>query len=187
MEHTVTSDAPASKTHLAQLREIGAHLDDCRWVAESLFLSASSSWVYAGAEANSRAEGGAKILARLLRDASDRAFDLAEAYESNMSGGKVMSTTPHTAWSITIPGKFSISMPTLAPDGDHEGEAMEKQPENTDRVIWRPELCDLTGVTRTTLNRWLKNGKLPTPDIYMSRKRYGWRLSTLQSHGVNLL
>lgn len=56
-----------------------------------------------------------------------------------------------------------------------------------DRVIWRRDLLTLIGVTGSTVTRWMKAGKLPKPDIFFTRKRYGWRLSTLESAGVKLL
>ncbi|MCL2076395.1 MAG: hypothetical protein FWH15_08195 [Betaproteobacteria bacterium] len=62
---------------------------------------------------------------------------------------------------------------------------MKKQLEQPDRVVWRPEVCSNAGVVSTTLSRWMLEGKLPKPDVYMTRKRYGWRLSTLRKHGVN--
>jgi hypothetical protein len=55
-----------------------------------------------------------------------------------------------------------------------------------DRVIWRKDLEDLMHVTSTTVGRWKKAGKLPPPDVSMSRKVHGWRLSTLRRHGINL-
>lgn len=55
-----------------------------------------------------------------------------------------------------------------------------------DRVIWRQELQSTFGVTSETVRRWLKAGKIPAPDVSMSRKTHGWRLSTLRGHGINL-
>lgn len=55
-----------------------------------------------------------------------------------------------------------------------------------DRVIWRHELQSIFDVTGETIRRWLKAGKLPAPDVSMSRKTHGWRLSTLRDHGINL-
>lgn len=55
-----------------------------------------------------------------------------------------------------------------------------------DRVIWRPELQQLFSVTSETVRRWLKAGRLPEPDVFMSRKTHGWRASTLHKHGINL-
>lgn len=56
-----------------------------------------------------------------------------------------------------------------------------------DRVIWRKQLQELMGgVTSETIRRWLKSGRLPPPDVAMSRKTVGWRISTLRAWGVNL-
>jgi len=54
-----------------------------------------------------------------------------------------------------------------------------------DRVIWRPDLQKMMGVTSETIRRWMKDKRLPTPDVAMSRKTLGWRISTLRAHGVN--
>ena len=55
-----------------------------------------------------------------------------------------------------------------------------------DRVIWRHDLQALMGVSSETIRRWMNGGKLPTPDVSMSRKTVGWRVSTLRNAGINL-
>ena len=59
-------------------------------------------------------------------------------------------------------------------------------PHDGDRVIWRPELQKMMGVTSETIRRWMKAKRLPAPDVAMSRKTLGWRISTLRASGVNL-
>ena len=60
--------------------------------------------------------------------------------------------------------------------------------ENTeqDRVIWRPDLQAACKVSSETIRRWIKAEKLPAPDVAMSRKTMGWKVSTLRSAGINL-
>jgi len=55
-----------------------------------------------------------------------------------------------------------------------------------DRVIFRPELQALMSVTSESIRRWMVAGKLPLPDVRMSRKTLGWRVSTLRNAGVNI-
>jgi len=55
-----------------------------------------------------------------------------------------------------------------------------------DRVIWRPDLQKMMGVTSETVRRWMKDKRLPTPDVAMSRKTLGWRISTLRNAGINI-
>ena len=57
---------------------------------------------------------------------------------------------------------------------------------NEDRVIWRADLETSLNVTSSTVRRWLKAGKLPPPDIDISRRTRGWRLSTLHNAGILL-
>jgi len=54
-------------------------------------------------------------------------------------------------------------------------------------VIYRSELCRLTGVGSETIRRWIKAKKIPPPDVAISRKTTGWRLSTLHAAGIRLL
>lgn len=54
-----------------------------------------------------------------------------------------------------------------------------------DRVIWRPDLQKMMGVTSETVRRWMRDHRLPEPDVAMSRKTLGWRVSTLRAHGLN--
>lgn len=56
----------------------------------------------------------------------------------------------------------------------------------TDKVIWRHDLQAIMGVSSETIRRWMKGGKLPTPDVNMSLKTVGWRVSTLRNAGINL-
>lgn len=56
-----------------------------------------------------------------------------------------------------------------------------------DRVIWRPDLQAMLQVSSETVRRWMKEGKLPKPDVALTQKTMGWRLSTLRKAGVNLV
>lgn len=56
----------------------------------------------------------------------------------------------------------------------------------TDPIIWRRELQALMEVSSETIRRWVRDKKLPPPDIHISPKRQGWRLSTLRALGINL-
>ena len=58
--------------------------------------------------------------------------------------------------------------------------------EPVDRVIFRPELQRRLDVCSETIRRYLKDQKLPPPDVAMSAKKLGWRLSTLRQAGINL-
>lgn len=56
-----------------------------------------------------------------------------------------------------------------------------------DVVIWRSELRQMCGgVCSETIRLWMKSGKLPPPDVRLSLKTMGWRLSTLRAAGIDL-
>ena len=56
-----------------------------------------------------------------------------------------------------------------------------------DKVIWRTDLRKmLNNVQSDTVRKWIKAGKLPKPDVRLSGKTMGWRLSTLREAGINL-
>ena len=57
---------------------------------------------------------------------------------------------------------------------------------NDDRVILRRDLTTLLDVCSETVRVWLKAGKLPPPDVNLSRRVQGWRVSTLRAHGINV-
>jgi predicted DNA-binding transcriptional regulator AlpA len=59
--------------------------------------------------------------------------------------------------------------------------------EPTDRVIYRAELMEQLNVGTETIRRWMLSGKLPKPDIDLSRKTRGWKRSTLQAAGIGLI
>jgi predicted DNA-binding transcriptional regulator AlpA len=56
-----------------------------------------------------------------------------------------------------------------------------------DRVIYRSELCQMTGVGSEAVRRWIKAKKIPPPDVFISQKTMGWRLSTLRAAGIGLV
>lgn len=56
-----------------------------------------------------------------------------------------------------------------------------------DRVIYRSELCKTLGVGSEAVRRWMKAGKLPKPDVAISQKTLGWKLSTLRNAGIGLV
>lgn len=64
---------------------------------------------------------------------------------------------------------------------------MANQIEETDRVIWRRELQAAAHVSSETVRRWMRDGKLPKPDVALSHRTKGWRVSTLLAAGINLL
>ncbi|MES2909848.1 MAG: hypothetical protein V4718_00580 [Pseudomonadota bacterium] len=60
-------------------------------------------------------------------------------------------------------------------------------PQIEDRVIWRSELPELLQVGSEAVRRYIKAGKLPPPDVNLSRVTKGWRRSTLLAHGIGVL
>lgn len=56
-----------------------------------------------------------------------------------------------------------------------------------DRVIWRADLQAKIGVSSNTIRRWIIAGKLPPPDVDISRRTKGWRMSTLHAAGIKLV
>lgn len=56
-----------------------------------------------------------------------------------------------------------------------------------DRIVWRSDLYTTIGVCSETVRQWIKAGKLPKPDVQISTKRMGWRLSTLRGIGIGLV
>jgi hypothetical protein len=66
-----------------------------------------------------------------------------------------------------------------------EPEVLEA-PAEQDRVVHRDELLKTLRVSSETVRRWLASGKLPAPDVDITRCSRAWRLSTLRQHGINL-
>ena len=58
--------------------------------------------------------------------------------------------------------------------------------EEIDRIIWRRDLQTELEVCSETVRRWLKSEKFPKPDVDLSRRTKGWRVSTLRAHGINI-
>lgn len=56
-----------------------------------------------------------------------------------------------------------------------------------DRVIYRADLPALFGVSSETVRRWIRANKLPPPDVAITQRTVGWRMSTLQAAGIGIV
>jgi hypothetical protein len=61
------------------------------------------------------------------------------------------------------------------------------QTQQPDRVIYREDLRAELKVNTETVRRWIKTGRLPKPDIAITLRTMGWRLSTLHAAGIRVL
>lgn len=59
-------------------------------------------------------------------------------------------------------------------------------PNIDDPILTRADIMARLRCSRETVRQWLKAGKLPPPDVALSRKTTGWKRSTLAASGVNL-
>ena len=55
-----------------------------------------------------------------------------------------------------------------------------------DPVIWRADLPRMLRVSSETVRKYIKAQKLPPPDVDLSLRARGWKLSTLRAAGINL-
>lgn len=56
-----------------------------------------------------------------------------------------------------------------------------------DPILNRRQLMAKCGWTSTeTVRRALKEGRLPKPDIRLSKRTVGWKASTLRAAGINV-
>jgi predicted DNA-binding transcriptional regulator AlpA len=56
-----------------------------------------------------------------------------------------------------------------------------------DRVIWRRDLCEKLQVTSKTIQRYMAAGKLPRPDVSLSQRTMGWKVSTLRAASIHVV
>ena len=62
------------------------------------------------------------------------------------------------------------------------------EPGYLDRVVWRQELPKvLGGVSTATVSRYIREGKLGQPDVDLSQRQRGWKLSTLRARGIDVV
>lgn len=59
--------------------------------------------------------------------------------------------------------------------------------EAIDRVIYRADFQQMMNVSSETIRQWMKQGKLPKPDVAITARTLGWRLSTLQAAGIGIV
>lgn len=53
-------------------------------------------------------------------------------------------------------------------------------------ILTRADIMARLGVSRETVRQWIKAGKLPPPDVALSRKTVGWKRSTLIAAGIDI-
>jgi hypothetical protein len=63
---------------------------------------------------------------------------------------------------------------------------MSDMTQTDDKIVWRADLCAEMKVCSETVRRWMKSKKLPAPDVQLSRRTLGWKLSTLRGAGINI-
>ncbi|MDR2926431.1 MAG: hypothetical protein LBU76_10890 [Azoarcus sp.] len=77
-----TLAATGSSELVDKLHSVAATIDDCKWVANALHLSAASGNDIAPHETSKRTEGVSRILFTTLRKASNDILELVEVLES---------------------------------------------------------------------------------------------------------
>ncbi len=55
-----------------------------------------------------------------------------------------------------------------------------------DRLLTRRELHELLRVSSETIRRWMRDGKLPPPDVSVTPRTRQWWASTLRRAGVRV-
>lgn len=55
-----------------------------------------------------------------------------------------------------------------------------------DPILTRADIMARLRCSRETVRQWLKAGKLPPPDVAISRKTMGWKRSTLIDAGISI-
>jgi len=79
-----TSTFPSFQELTNKLYSVATVVDDCKWVANALHLSASSSAIstsHEAYEASKRMQGVSRILFTILQEAGNDMLNLAEAFE----------------------------------------------------------------------------------------------------------
>lgn len=56
-----------------------------------------------------------------------------------------------------------------------------------DPIVWRDQLQEAMRISGETVRRWIRDGKLPKPDIYPTRQCMVWHQSTLRAVGLDIL
>ena len=52
--------------------------------------------------------------------------------------------------------------------------------------VFPEDLMAAFGVQREALRRWIRDGKLPAPDVHLTQRSVWWKRSTLAKAGIEL-
>lgn len=55
-----------------------------------------------------------------------------------------------------------------------------------DPIRTRAWIMERLGCSSEAVRRWIKEGRLPKPDVALSQKTTGWKQSTLDAAGIRL-
>lgn len=55
-----------------------------------------------------------------------------------------------------------------------------------DVIVWRQDFARRMNVTSEAVRRWVRDNKLPPPDVKLSMRTMGWKMSTLAAAGIRL-
>jgi hypothetical protein len=81
-DHPLTTLSAGCSELVDKLHSVAAAIDDCKWVANALHLSAASGNDIAPHETSKRTEGVSRILFMTLRKASNDILELVEVLEN---------------------------------------------------------------------------------------------------------
>lgn len=54
------------------------------------------------------------------------------------------------------------------------------------QLLKRPELVERLRINTATLGRWVREKRIPPPDINTTRKNQQWKVSSLRAAGLNV-
>lgn len=57
---------------------------------------------------------------------------------------------------------------------------IKRAPRAGNAVIWQAGLRERWGISEPTLWRWMRDGKIPAPDVHIAGRR-GWRPETIEA------
>lgn len=55
-----------------------------------------------------------------------------------------------------------------------------------EKIIWRADLPALFKKSDETIRRWIRDGKLPKPDVELTQQSRGWKVRTLHEAGIKV-
>lgn len=127
-----------------------------------------------------------KIGYRYSAEVQRRFVELGVELVELVEHGEIVSRATMAAEEDAVFQRHVTTLFSLASPDRQRHSGLEVPEAHDNAILTRADLMSKLNCSRETVRQWLKVGKLPPPDVAISRKTMGWKRSTLNAAGIRI-